>query len=423
MIMRKFFTIAMCALMVMPIACAFGGCGEDPNPNGTGKNYNITVWVGEGTKDLTKNQIKTFNETNEWGVTFNATIEEVSESKAAGDALQSKETAADIFCIAQDTLARVVDAGMTASLSDASVTAISEMNDAKAVEAAKVGDIVRAFPLTADNGYFMYYDKSVISDTQIGSLEQILEVCEHKGKKFSMNLTEDGGAWYAASFFYGAGCKSEWTTNEEGKFTAYDDTFDSEDERGVIALRGMQKLLKSDAYLSSAEVGDFTAHEEVRSAVVVSGTWAYNAAKKALNDNLGIAALPTFEIDGETYQMMSYLGYKFMVVKPQSDAYKSAYLQRLAKFLTDETCQRQRFDAVKWAPTNKNLQSDPSVISESFSVLKAAQTIPQGQYPTGWWAKMQVLVGNARDAEANNVSALKGALKNYSGTLNTLLNA
>ena len=419
--MKKFFTVAMCALMVMPIACAFGGCGEKTEDSYM--NYNITVWVGEGTKDLTSRQIRTFNETNEWGVKFNATIEEVSESKAAGDALQAKETAADIFCIAQDTLARVVDAGMTASLTDSTVTAINEMNDAQAVEAAKVGDVVRAFPLTADNGYFMYYDKSVIPDEDIGSLEKILADCSQKGRKFSMNLTEDGGAWYAASFFYGAGCKSEWTTNESGRFTAYDDTFDSDDGNGVIALRGMQKLLKSDCYLSSAEVGDFTAHEQVRSAVVVSGTWAYNAAKKALNENLGIAPLPTFEVDGETYQMKSYLGYKFMVVKPQSDAYKSAYLQRLAKFLTDETCQRERFDAVKWAPTNKALQSDPSVTSESFSVLKAAQTIPQGQYPTGWWAKMQVLVGNARDAEKDNVNALKGALSNYSGTLNTLLNA
>lgn len=417
--MKKVFAVAMCALMVVPVACAFGGCGEKPDD--PGKNYNITVWVGEGTSDLTKNQIKTFNETNEWGVTFNATVQEVSESKAAGDALQAKETAADIFCIAQDTLARVVDAGMTAPLSDASVNAITEMNDAQAVEAAKVGDIVRAFPLTADNGYFMYYDKTVIPDTDIGSLEKIIKDCENNNRLFSMNLTEDGGAWYAASFFYGANCKSEWTTNENGKFTAYDDTFDS--ANGVVALRGMQKLLKSDCYIASAEVGDFNAHETVRSAVVVSGTWAYNAAKEALKDNLGIAPLPTFEIDNTTYQMKSYLGYKFMVVKPQSDAYKSAYLQRLAKFLTDETRQRERFDAVKWGPTNKVLQADPTVTSESFSVLKAAQTVPQGQYPTGWWSKMQVLVGNAKNASKDDSTALQGALRNYSGSLNTLLNA
>lgn len=419
--MKKLFAVAMCALMVMPVACAFGGCGEETPPDDTGKNYDITVWVGEGTQNLTKNQIKTFNETNEWGITFNARVEEVSESKAAGDALQSKETAPDIFCIAQDTLARVVDAGMTAPLSNTSVSAITEMNDAQAVEAAKVGDVVRAFPLTADNGYFMYYDKSVIPDSDVGSLEKIIEDCENAGRLFSMNLTEDGGAWYAASFFYGAGCHSEWTTNENGKFTAYDDTFDSDE--GVIALRGMQKLMQSDCYIASAEVGDFNAHEQVRSAVVVSGSWAYNAAKTALNDNLGIAPLPSFEVDGKTYQMKSYLGYKFMVVKPQSDVYKSAYLQRLAKFLTDETRQRERFDAVKWGPTNKNLQADPSVTSESFSVLKAAQTVPQGQYPTGWWSKMQVLVGNAISAEQDNVPALQGVLTNYSGTLNTLLNS
>lgn len=416
--MRKsFLAILLSFAMVIPVVCGLSACGNDGD-----YDYAITVWVGEGTDAFTKEQIQRFNETNEDGIKFKATVEIVSESKAVGNATSAPQSCADIFCFAQDQLARAVHANLLMPLNTLSKNAIEQNCDELSQEASKIGGTIRAYPFTSDNGYFMYYDKRVVKEEHIGSLEEILADVESykdssgKGRNFSMNLTEDGGSWYAASFFYATGCVSEWVTDEEGNFIDYTDTFKSPE--GVIALKGMQRLLQSSAYNPSTEVSDFKA--AIPSAVVVSGIWGYKAAQQALGENLGIAPLPSFTVDGTSYVLKSYLGSKLMGVKPQSDPYRGAYLQKLAIFLTSEECQRARYEAVGWGPSNVNAAKDVS--SPVLSVLYAAETTPQGQYPTNWWAKVDTMVGSVQTTKVDEAldTSLNNLLNTYYNSLNEL---
>ena len=90
--------------------------------------------------------------------------------------------------------------------------------------------------LGAFSSVIMYYDKSVITDaTHLTSMESLIADCEAAGKKWSFEM--ETSAWYLASFFFGTGCHSNWTTDSSGKFTAVDDTFDS--DKGIIAARAM----------------------------------------------------------------------------------------------------------------------------------------------------------------------------------------
>ena len=45
-----------------------------------------------------------------------------------------------------------------------SVADIESANSADSVEAATFNDTLYAFPMTADNGYFLYYDSTVLSE-------------------------------------------------------------------------------------------------------------------------------------------------------------------------------------------------------------------------------------------------------------------
>ena len=81
---KRLLTFLMCIVMIVPVVSVVAACDDGDTD---GNTYKITVWVGEGTDTLTKQQIEKFNETNEFGVKFNATIEVVSESKAAGNAI------------------------------------------------------------------------------------------------------------------------------------------------------------------------------------------------------------------------------------------------------------------------------------------------------------------------------------------------
>ena len=435
--MRKILAVLLALVMLFSLCACTGdnpgnsnGPGSSSNPGsssdpGNGDNplagtYNIKVWVSEiaGVAELTKQQIDAFQAANP-GVIINATIEGVSEGEAATQMVSDVEVGADIFCFAQDQLARLVMAGALNPLGQQTSATVTEMNDAGAVGAATVGGQLYCFPLTSDNGYFMFYDKSVIPEEHLDSLEDILADCEKAGRNFSYNL--EGSAWYNAGFFFATGCVSSWTSDLDGKFTSVNDTFNSPE--GVIALRGMQKVLQSSAYVDSSAHADFGA--AIPSAVVISGAWDAKTAMDILGENYGATDLPSFTVDGKSYHIGSYSGNKLMGMKPQTDAVRAAVLQQLALYLSGEECQKQRFEQFGWGPSNLNIQALPEVqedVTLSALAAQSAYAIPECQIHGSWWDIAKVYAVAAKEAAADDTAALKGILDNYTASINGLFN-
>ncbi|MCH5351134.1 MAG: extracellular solute-binding protein [Clostridiales bacterium] len=425
--MKKVISTLLSALMLSGCVAGLAACDDTTKDDGIDAKYkyNITVWVGEGTEDLTKGLIKKFNDENTNSIYFNANVVRVTESKAAGDVLAKPASAPEIFCFAQDQIARLVNSGLLAAPSASIKNNIVASHSETAVAAATVGTTMYAYPLTEDNGYFLYYDTRLINAEQADSIETILEVCESTGTKLSFGLN---GGWYVSSFFYAAGAKSEWTVDDQGRFTDYDDDFNS--DKGFIAAKGMQKVLKSAAYSENGAASDFNA--AIPAAAVISGIWDYNAAKNALSkkdeegipdgkgDYLGIAKLPTYSVDGETYRLKSYLGSKLLGVSPQKDGNKAAALSILAQYLTNNESQLARYNAVGWGPSAKDAQNNDDVkANAALKALKETATVPQGQYPANWWANPEVL--SASLAKATSDNAIRTALANYEESLSSLL--
>ena len=76
--MKKFLAIVLAAVMALSMvsfASASSLAGE----------YEIKVWVADAIVDLTEAQIKRFNETNEDGIVFKATIEDRQGPGQAGN--------------------------------------------------------------------------------------------------------------------------------------------------------------------------------------------------------------------------------------------------------------------------------------------------------------------------------------------------
>ncbi|NLZ76190.1 MAG: extracellular solute-binding protein [Erysipelotrichia bacterium] len=404
--MKKLLLIALTACMLL----VFTGCNKPKE-----EEYKITVWVSEseGVKELTEQQIARFCEEN--GVKINATVEGISEADSATIMITSVEDGADLFSFSQDQLARLVQAGALQVLGEAASATVTELNDEISVKAATVNGQLYCYPLTSDNGYFMYYDKSVVKEEHLDSLEDIIADCEKAGKMFSFHL--DDNAWYTASFFFATGAVSEWQTDESGAFISVNDTFNS--EAGIIALKGMQKLLKSKVYNSSSNAADFSA--AIPSAVLISGTWSVSDVKAALGDNFGATDLPSFTVDGKTYHLGSFSGNKLMGVKPQTDANKAALLQKLALYLTNEKCQVERFELKGWGPSNLAAQQLDSVKSDvALAALNAqnAYATPQGQIHGSWWSIVNVLPISAKTATTDG--ELQAALDAYKQAIDAL---
>ena len=168
--MKKFLAIVMAAMMVLSVCLSASAelAGE----------YDITVWAAENAVDLTKKQIEDFNATNTDGIKFNATVEPMSEQEAATQMITDVEAGPDLICFASDQFARLVQAGALAKLGAKAVEFVTANNVAGSVAAVTAGDTMYAYPMTADNGYFMYYDKSVIPEEDVDSLEKLIADCE-----------------------------------------------------------------------------------------------------------------------------------------------------------------------------------------------------------------------------------------------------
>lgn len=409
--MSKILTLILAVVMV---AACFVGCGGNPdNPaEGLEGTYNITMWVSEkeGVADQFQAQIDAF-EAMYPGIIINAQIEGVTEADAGSKVVNDVATAPDIYCFAQDQLARLVQASALATPPSGVAKEIREANDAGSVAAATVAGTLYAYPMTSDNGYYLYYDTSIISEEDADSLEAIIAACEKSGKKFRYALEN---AWYTASFFFATGCHSNWTMNEAGEFVSIDDTFNSAE--GLIAMKGMQKLAKSSCYDSDADI--FT-----DAGAIVTGIWNAGAAAEHFGANLGATDLPSFTVDGKSYHLGSYSGNKLMGVKPQTDANKAAVLSLLAQYLTGEECQAQRFASFEWGPSNKAAQASDAVQANVSLAALAKQNeyaVPQGQIGGSWWDIAKVLGADAKNASTDE--DIQNALNSYDTAIGAWLN-
>ena len=410
--MKKYLALVLALVMCVGM---FAGCNNTNTTGTTGVNlagtYEIKVWVAENIVELTKTQIANFNATNTQGITINATIEPVGEGDAATAMTTDVEAGADLFCFAQDQTARLIQAGALSKLGVAATDLVKTSHDKASVTAVTSGDALYGYPLTSDNGYFMYYDKSVISEEDIGSLEALIAACEAAGKNFSFELEN---SWYTVAFFFATGCLSEWQTDNDGKFISVNDNFNS--DAGKIAAEGMKKLVTSSCYVNSSATSDFAA--AIPSAVVVSGTWNYDNAKSLLGDNMGVAELPSFEVNGKSYHLGSFNGCKLMGVKPQADATRAAVLNLLAQYLTGEACQLERFNAVGWGPSNVAAQGADAVKAAPHLQALMAQnnySRPQGQIHGSWWDIAKVIATSIKDG-----MAIDEALTNYQTSMEAL---
>ena len=362
--MKKILSLVLAVVLVLTLSCA--ALAE-------GYSGDLKVWVADAAVDFTNQQVEAFKAANPDFADMTVTVEAVGEGDAAGKVITDVDAAADIFGFAQDQLARIVAAGAIEIVEPTNGEAVKAENDAGAVAAVTMGDELYAYPLTSDNGYFLYYDKSVVSDPS--TLEGILADCEAAGKSFYMEINS---GWYQTAFFFGAGCTLTYDSDNEGNLTACNVDYAS--ENGLKALKSMIKLASSPAFVNGSSISNAT-----NVAAIVDGTWDSEAAKELFGDNYAAAKLPT--VDG--YQMSGFGGFKMLGVKPQEDEAKLAACDALAAWLSSGDVQLARYEALGWGPSNLAAQQSDAVKADVALSALADQlqyTIPQGQYPGDYWS-------------------------------------
>ena len=362
--MKKILSLVLALAMALSL-CSFAAA--------EGFDGEIKIWVAEATVEFTKAQVELFKAAHPEYANMTVQVEPVGEGDAASNMLTDVEAGADIFGFAQDQLARLVAAGALEVVLDENAEIVKAENDGGSVSAVMLGDTMYAYPLTSDNGYFLYYDKSVVTDPS--NMEQILADCEAAGKNVYFEINS---GWYQTAFFFGAGCTLTYGVDNAGVINSMDCNYAS--ENGVKALKAMIKLAQSPAHVNGSSASNAT-----NIGAIVDGTWDAVAVKGILGENYAATKLPT--IDG--FQLGGFGGFKMLGVKPQTDENKLAACDALALYLSSGEVQQARYDAVKWGPSNLTAQASDAVKADEALSALAAQLnfcIGQGQYPGEYWS-------------------------------------
>lgn len=407
--MKKSNLLLALSSLAMLASCG-GGTPASSAESVTPEDVNILIWCAEAAQNLTKSQVETFiskfKQEKGWDKNITFEVQAVGEGDAASKMVTDVESGADVYFFAQDQLSRLVTAGALSAVTGSYLDTVKAGNFADAVQASTVGGNVYAFPATSDNGYFLYYDGSKLSENDVKDWETIIQKAEAGSYEVDLNYSS---AWYNFGFFYGAGANSIWTTNDNGQFVGLNDTYNS--DKGKIAARAMANIVTSGSVVDTSSVGESGA----KSIAVVSGTWDYNAAKDKFKENLKCVELPSFTVNGQKYHTGSFKGYKLVGVKPQTTRAKSYVTRELAQYLTSEAGQLERFNNLQWGPSNKNAYASQAVQQAPQIVAINAQNAHaqvQGQFPGDWWALagaigtgIQALGKNATDAQLAAVLA------------------
>lgn len=351
--MRKFDIMVTSVLsLVLLSGCNKGGI--QPVQKGQLENHTVQlkVWGSDMDQGLLNEMVESFKAEHKGEAEFEIIVESEEEDSCKARILGDVGAAADVFAFADDQLMELAAAGVLEALEDDE--RIKAENSVGSVSAASINDEVYAYPMTADNGYFLYYNKKYLSEQEAGSFDQMLKVANKAHKKVVMDMA---AGWYMYSFFGNTGL--ELGLNPDGITNYCDWNSTSGKIKGIDVGNGMSAIANHPGFMNSGDQGLVEGAKNGTVIAGVSGVWSTEALMEAWGSDFAATKMPTYLVAGNEVQMSSYAGYKMVGVNAYSK--EKEWAHQLADWLTNEQNQILRFEKRGLGPSNKVAASTEEV--------------------------------------------------------------
>ena len=370
--MKKIIAMLLACVMVLGLAACGGSTTEATEPSNEVTDVTLKVWgpqedqVDESSWLIAME--KAFEEAHpEYNITWDNGV--CPEGDAATMVTADPSAAADVYMFANDQLGTLLQAGALAQLGGSYLEQVQ--NDVSATYLNTVTSTdgkVYGFPV-APNTWFMYYNKALVGDADLTSMESILE----KGKV----AFEVKNSWYLPAFFFAAGGT---LFGETGADAAAGVQFGG--EIGINATNAVLDLLANPNFVVD---GDGYGNAGLKSGEVVayfSGSWDFggeNGLYAVLGENLGAAPAPTVMMNGAPAQLKAYAGSKAVGVNPNAKNQKAA--MQFAAFLASADSQLLRFQLRNITPAvtalGENAEVAASIVAAAESATMAYASVAQ----------------------------------------------
>lgn len=339
------WTAALCAAGLL-----LAGCGPVAGDSGAEK---IRLMVWSPSEDQSKDSgqwLQTCCENfaalhPEWDITFVYGVSD--EASAAGAVAQDPEASADVFMYANDTLTIMTDANALAKFGGTYAEELQATNSETLLDSLTLDGNIYGVPFTT-NTWYMYYDKSVFTEEDVKSLDTMLA----KGV-VSFPFVN---SWYLPAFYFGNGCTlfGDGTQEELGADFGGENAVEVTEYLVDLAANPNFKIDQDGSGLAGLRDGSINA--------IFSGSWDAAAVQEILGDDMGVAALPTYTLNGEEKQMYAYAGSKAIGVNTATKYMKASV--ELAMYLGSAEAQRLHYELRNVIPCNTELNSDPEIAAD-----------------------------------------------------------
>ena len=286
----------------------------------------------------------------EWDITF---VYGVSDEASAATAVsQDPDASADVFMYANDTLTTMTDANALAKFGGIYAEELKATNSETLLDSLTLDGDIYGVPFTT-NTWYMYYDKSVFTEEDVKSLDTMLE-----NGVVSFPFVN---SWYLPAFYFGSGCTlfGDGTQEELGADFGGENAVEVTEYLVDLVANPNFKIDQDGSGLAGLRDGSINA--------IFSGSWDAAAVEEILGDNMGVAALPTYTLNGEEKQMYAYAGSKAIGVNTSTKHMKASV--ELAMYLGSAEAQRLHYELRNVIPCNTELNSDPEIAADP--VVKA----------------------------------------------------
>ena len=278
------------------------------------------------------------------------------EGDAATMVTADPAAAADVYMFANDQLGTLIQAGALAKLGGSYLEQVqADVSATYQNTVTSTDGGVYGFPV-APNTWFMYYNKALVGDADLTSMESDLE----KGV-VAMEITN---AWYLPAFFFAAGGT---LFGETGADAAAGIQFGG--EVGVKATNAVLDLLANPNFKVDGDGFGNAGLKDGTVAAYFSGSWDYAGLYEALGENLGAVAAPTVMMDGAPAQLKAYAGSKAVGVNPNAKNMKAA--MQFAAFLASSDSQLLRFQLRNITPAVTALAENADVAASIVAVAES----------------------------------------------------
>lgn len=393
--MKKRITYALCFAAL--VTTGLSGCAADDNAqtadtsaDGTQDieqetekkaddgEVHLRIWSGEEDKDLIATIADNFiaEHASEADITieWEPMVEGECRSNLLGDVLN----APDVYTTTDGDIRAIAAGGAASEVLNPDEIRANNLDSS--VEAMTIGDRIYGYPLTADNGYFLYYNKAYFSEEDIQDLDTILNIAAENDKLFVMDWSS---GWYLYSFFGQTGLSVGLNDDGVTNFCDWNNT--KREIKGTDVAEALLKIAASPGFQSTPDWLEGIKSGDV--IACVSGVWDESAIKEAWGNNYGASKLPSYTVAGQKVQMACYFGYKMIGVNPYSEHVEWAH--KFADYIANQENQELRFAMRGQGPSNLKAAEAPEI--QQAAAIQAV--LAQSEY-----SELQRLGANFWDA-------------------------